>query len=171
VSCDRAIAPSGRAEERAAVGTRPSFDLRLGLTENRTPGDDETMSESPEITTKVSPRPVSETVTRLVEMVEAKGMKVFAVIDQAAEALSAGLELRPTTLVLFGNPTAGTQVMDAVPLVALDLPLKVLVWGDGQQTMVSYLAPDALGRRYHLSSDLASNLAGINPLTDALVAP
>src|SRR5271156_4949725 len=127
------------------------------------------MSESPEITTKVSPLSVSETVARLVEMVEARGMKVFAVIDQAAEAHTAGLQLRPTTLVIFGNPIAGTRVMEAVPLVALDLPLKVLVWADGQQTMVSYLAPDALGRRYNLSSDLASNLAGIDPLTDALV--
>jgi uncharacterized protein (DUF302 family) len=128
------------------------------------------MSESPEITTKVSPRSVVETVARLVEMVEARGMKVFAAIDQAAEARGAGLELRPTTLVLFGNPAAGTRVMEAVPLVALDLPLKVLVWADGQQTMVSYLAPDALGRRYDLSGDLTSNLAGIDPLTDALVA-
>jgi uncharacterized protein (DUF302 family) len=127
------------------------------------------MSESTDITTKVSPDSVSETVTKLVEMIEARGMKVFAVIDQSAEAHSAGLDLRPTTLVLFGNPIAGTRVMDAVPLVALDLPLKVLVWADGQQTMVSYLAPDALGRRYNLSSDLTSNLAGIDPLTDALV--
>lgn len=128
------------------------------------------MTESPEITTKVSPRSVVETVARLVEMIEARGMKVFAVIDQAAGARSAGLELRPTTLVIFGNPIAGTRVMEAAPLVALDLPLKVLVWADGQQTMVTYLAPDALGRRYHLSSDLTSNLAGIDPLTDALVA-
>jgi uncharacterized protein (DUF302 family) len=128
------------------------------------------MSESPEVTTKVSPRSVSETVARLVEMVEARGMKVFAVIDQAAEARGAGLELRPTTLVIFGNPIAGTRVMEAAPLVALDLPLKVLVWADSQQTMVTYLSPDALGRRYHLSSDLTSNLAGIDPLTDALVA-
>jgi uncharacterized protein (DUF302 family) len=127
------------------------------------------MSESTDITTKVSPHSVSETVTKLVEMIEARGMKVFAVIDQSAEANNAGLELRPTTLVLFGNPSAGTRVMEAVPLVALDLPLKVLVWADGEQTMVSYLAPDALGRRYNLSSDLASNFAGIDPLTDALV--
>jgi uncharacterized protein (DUF302 family) len=128
------------------------------------------MAESPEITTKVSPRSVSETVARLVEMIEARGMKVFAVIDQAAEARSAGLELRPTTLVIFGNPSAGTRVMEAAPLAALDLPLKVLVWADGQQTMVTYLAPDSLGRRYDLSSDLTSNLAGIDPLTDALIA-
>jgi uncharacterized protein (DUF302 family) len=127
------------------------------------------MSESTDITTKVSPHSVSETVTKLVEMIEARGMKVFAVIDQSAEADNAGLELRPTTLVLFGNPSAGTRVMEAEPLVALDLPLKVLVWADGAQTMVSYLAPDALGRRYDLSSDLASNFAGIDPLTDALV--
>jgi uncharacterized protein (DUF302 family) len=128
------------------------------------------MSESTDITTKVSPYSVSETVTKLVEMIGTRGMKVFAVIDQSAEALGAGLELRPTTLVLFGNPSAGTRVMEATPLVALDLPLKVLVWADGQQTMVSYLAPDALGRRYSLSPDLTTNLAGIDPLTDALVA-
>jgi len=127
------------------------------------------MSESTDVTTKLSPRSVSDTVTRLVEMIEARGMKVFAVIDQSAEAHTAGLELRPTTLVLFGNPIAGTRVMEAVPLVALDLPLKVLVWADGQKTKVSYLAPDALGRRHHLSSDLTSNFAGIDPLTDALV--
>jgi uncharacterized protein (DUF302 family) len=122
-----------------------------------------------DITTKSSNRSVDSTVTRLVEMVEARGMKVFAVIDQAEEARQAGLHLRPTTLVVFGNPAAGTQVMDAVPLAALDLPLKVLVWADGDQTQVSYVSPTALGVRYDLSPDLAANLAGIDPLTDALV--
>jgi uncharacterized protein (DUF302 family) len=122
-----------------------------------------------DIVTKPSPRTVAETVTRLVDLVAARGMKVFAVIDQAEEARQAGLELRPTTLVIFGNPAAGTQVMDAVPLAALDLPLKVLVWGDGDQTQVSYVSPTALGARYDLSPDLVANLAGIDPLTDALV--
>jgi uncharacterized protein (DUF302 family) len=127
------------------------------------------MSENDDITTKLSPRSVDETVSRLVELVEARGMKVFVVIDQSAEARHAGLHLRPTRLVVFGNPTSGTEVMEAAPLVALDLPLKVLVWADGQQTKVSYLAPDALGRRHHLVGDLASKLAGVDPLTDALV--
>jgi uncharacterized protein (DUF302 family) len=122
-----------------------------------------------DVITKPSDRSVGSTVTRLVEMVEARGMKVFAVIDQAEEARQAGLHLRPTTLVVFGNPVAGTPVMDAVPLAALDLPLKVLVWADGDQTQVSYVSPTALGARYDLSPDLVANLAGIDPLTDALV--
>ncbi len=122
-----------------------------------------------DITTKSTNRSVESTVTRLVEMVEARGMKVFAVIDQAEEARRAGLRLRPTTLVVFGSPAAGTPVMDAVPLAALDLPLKVLVWADGDQTHVSYVSPTALGARNGLSPDLAANLAGIDPLTDALV--
>jgi uncharacterized protein (DUF302 family) len=73
--------------------------------------------------TKVSPRPVADTVARLVDLLRAKGLKVFAVIDQQAEARAAGLDLRETTLVLFGNPAAGTGVMAAAPLAALDLPL------------------------------------------------
>jgi uncharacterized protein (DUF302 family) len=92
------------------------------------------------------------------------------VIDQSAEAQRVGLHLPPTTLVVFGNPVAGTRLMQAAPLVAIDLPLKVLVWADGDQTKVSYLAPEALGTRHHLDADLTQSLAGIDPLTDALVA-
>ena len=121
------------------------------------------------ITTKGSPRSIDETVTRLTELIEDRGMKLFAVIDQSAEASSVGLHLRPTTLVIFGNPAAGTAVMDAAPLAALDLPLKVLVWADGDETKVSYLAPRELADRYALRPDLARNLDGIDPLTDALV--
>jgi uncharacterized protein (DUF302 family) len=121
--------------------------------------------------TKLSPRSVRDTVSRLTKTVEAKGMTVFAVIDQSAEARKVGLQLRETTLVIFGSPTAGTPVMVASPLAALDLPLKVLVWADGIQTQVSYEAPDALASRHGLSPELASNLAGIDGLTDAIVAP
>jgi uncharacterized protein (DUF302 family) len=123
-----------------------------------------------EVTTKVSPRSVADTVSRLTGILSAKGMKVFAVIDQSEEARGAGLKLRDTTLVIFGNPAAGTPVMDAAPLSALDLPLKVLVWADGGQTNVAYYSPAALAARYELSDDLAAKLAGIDPLTDALVA-
>jgi uncharacterized protein (DUF302 family) len=98
-------------------------------------------------------------------------MRLFAVIDQRAEARQAGLDLRETTLVIFGSPAAGTPVMAAAPLAALDLPLKVLVWADGEQAKVSYYAPDALAAWHELSPELAGNLAGINALTDALVAP
>jgi uncharacterized protein (DUF302 family) len=123
-----------------------------------------------QVTTKVSPRPVAATVSRLTGILAAKGMKVFAVIDQSDEARSAGLTLRDTTLVIFGNPAAGTAVMDAAPLSALDLPLKVLIWADGDRTNVSYYSPAAIAARYDLSDDLAARLAGIDPLTDALVA-
>jgi uncharacterized protein (DUF302 family) len=92
--------------------------------------------------------------------------KLFAVIDQAAKARQAGLTLRETTLVLFGSPKAGTPVMAASPLAALDLPLKVLIRADGDQTKVSYYASAALATSHHLAADLA----GIDTLTDALVA-
>ena len=74
-------------------------------------------------------------------------MKLFTVIDQSGEAEAAGLELRDTKLVIFGSPQAGTPVMVAAPLAALDLPLKVLVWEDGHQTKVSYMAPSELAAR------------------------
>jgi uncharacterized protein (DUF302 family) len=133
--------------------------------------DGEVSGEAGDVVTKASPRSVADTVSRLTDLVGAKGMKVFAVIDQATEARDVGLELRPTTLVFFGSPVAGTPVMVAAPVAALDLPLKVLVWQKGDQTKVSYLAPSALAARYGLSADLAQNLAGIDGLTDALVAP
>ena len=123
-----------------------------------------------DIVTKLSHRSVTDTVSMLTGIISAKGMKVFAVIDQSAEARQVGLSLRETTLVIFGSPAAGTPVMAAAPLAALDLPLKVLVWADEDQTKVSYYAPASLAARHHLDADLAGNLAGINALTDALAA-
>jgi uncharacterized protein (DUF302 family) len=123
------------------------------------------------ITTKESPRSFDETVAKLTELIQARGMKIFAVIDQSAEARGVGLELRPTTLVIFGNPVAGTEVMGAAPLAALDLPLKVLVWADEDRIKISYVTPSALAERYNLAPDITQNLAGIEPLTEAVVHP
>ena len=123
------------------------------------------------VVTKVSPRTVAETVARFNGIAEAKGLRVFAVIDQADAARQVGLELRDTVLVVFGNPAAGTPVMAAAPLSALDLPLKFVVWDDGGQAKVSYVSPEAIAARYGLDAALAANLAAIGPLTDALVAP
>jgi len=81
-----------------------------------------------------------------------------------------GLTLRATTLVIFGNPIAGTPVMESSPLAALDLPLKVLVWADGAQTKVSYTATDSLMARYRVADALRGNLSAIDALTDALIA-
>ena len=123
-----------------------------------------------QVTTKVSPRSVAATVARLTGILSAKGMKVFAVIDQSEEAREAGQQLRETTLVIFGSPAAGTPVMDAAPLAALDLPLKILIWADGSRTNVTYYSPAAIAARYGLNAELAAKLAGIDPLTDALIA-
>jgi uncharacterized protein (DUF302 family) len=123
------------------------------------------------VVTKVSPRSFADTVARLQELLAEKNVKLFSVIDQRAEARGAGLDLRDTTLVIFGNPAAGTPVMDAAPLSALDLPLKVLIWDDAGQTKVSYYTPATLAARHHLSADLAARLAAVDPITDALVAP
>jgi uncharacterized protein (DUF302 family) len=123
------------------------------------------------VVTKTGTRPVGDTVARLVELLTSKGIKVFAVIDQQAEARAVGLELRETTLVLFGNPAAGTGVMVASPWAALDLPLKVLVWAEPDRgTVVSYTAPATLAARYGLSPESEAALEAINGLTDALVA-
>ncbi len=122
------------------------------------------------VVTKVSPRSVAETVSRFTDMLAGKGMTLFATIDQSAAATQAGLQLRDTVLVVFGNPAAGTLVMQAAPLAALDLPLKVLVWDDAGQTKVTYVSPGTLAERYDLTADLEAKLAGIDPLTDALVS-
>jgi uncharacterized protein (DUF302 family) len=123
-----------------------------------------------DVITKLSARSVPDTVSRFTGLLSAKGVRLFDVIDQAAEASKVGLSLRETTLVIFGNPAAGTPVMAAAPLSALDLPLKVLVWDDDGQTKVSYYAPAAIAASHNLGADLAGNLAAINVLTDALVA-
>ena len=123
------------------------------------------------VVTKLSPLPVAGTVAKLTGILSAKGVKLFAVIDQSAEAAQVGQQLRETTLVLFGSPAAGTPVMVAAPLSALDLPLKVLIWDDQGQTKVSYYGPAALAARYDLTADLTAKLAAIDPLTDALTAP
>jgi uncharacterized protein (DUF302 family) len=122
------------------------------------------------VETKRSPRSVPETVARFVEIATSKGLKIFAVIDQRAEAQQVNLELPETTLVIFGSPTAGTPVMRASPLVALDLPLRILVWSDKGHTTVSYTKPEELAARYQLTDDEVRAFVGIDALTDALVA-
>ena len=130
------------------------------------------MSATPptaEVVTKLSPWSVEESVARLGAIVAAKGLKLFATIDHSGEAKGVGLELRDTKVVIFGSPAAGTPVMQAAPLAALDLPLKVLVWADGQQTKLSYTAPSALAARYNLGDELGARLAGIDAVTDAVI--
>lgn len=98
--------------------------------------------------TKVSRHSYADTVALLQKAMKDGGNTVFAVIDQTAAAAEAGLPLRPTTLIVFGNPTGGTPLMDAFPLVALELPLKLLVWEENGVVNVSYVPASEIGVRY-----------------------
>ena len=154
--------PRGRLE--SADEQRGGCDAR-----RRARGDDAPLTGD-DLVTKVSPRSVEDTVARFSEVLAAKGVKLFAVIDHSGEAAKVGLDLRDTKVVIFGAPQAGTPVMQAVPVAALDLPLKVAVWDDDGRTTLTYTAPAALAARYGLSDDLAARLAAIDPLTDAVVS-
>ena len=134
------------------------------------PAPDDPTRGTPGIVTKASPRSVAGTVHQLVDLIAARGLKLFDVIDHSGEAKAVGLELRETKVVIFGSPLAGTPVMVAAPLAALDLPLKVLIWEHEGRTRVSYTDPSELARRYRLTDELAGSLAGIDALTDAAVA-
>jgi uncharacterized protein (DUF302 family) len=121
------------------------------------------------IVTKQSPWSMADTLARLSAVVAARGMEVFAVIDHSGKAREIGLDLRDTKLVIFGSPSAATPVIEAAPLAALDLPLRVVVWEDGYQTLVSYPAPAAVVRRYGLDGDLAYALASIDAVISAVI--
>jgi uncharacterized protein (DUF302 family) len=111
---------------------------------------------------------VDRTVQRFEEILKAKGVKLFTVIDHDGEAANAGMHMRPTKLLIFGNPQAGTPLMLAAPLCALDLPLKVLVWEDANvQTWVSYNSPAYLQTRHGLPPNLVPNIAAIEVLAAA----
>jgi ribose 5-phosphate isomerase A len=122
------------------------------------------------LTTKLTSLSVPDAVARLTELLKAKGVKLFDVIDHSGEAAAVGLDLRDAQVAIFGNPQAGTPVMQAAPEAALDLPLKVLIWRDGDQTKLTYAAPSELAARHGLSDELADRLSAIDALTDALAA-
>ncbi len=129
-----------------------------------------TFENGTDVVTKIAKGSVDSVVDRLGAIVEARGLKVFTVLDHSGAVRRAGLELRDTKVVVFGSPQAGTPIMQSVPLVALDLPLKILVWDDDGQTKVSYTPPTTLALRYQLTEELAQRIAGIGPISDALVA-
>ena len=108
---------------------------------------------------------VDNTVGRLKALMDAKGVTVFALIDHSGEAAKVGMNMRPTKLLIFGSPKAGTPLMLAAPSSALDLPLKLLVWEDGQgKVWVSYNSPAYLQERHGLPRDLLQNIAGVEAL-------
>jgi len=98
-------------------------------------------------------------------MLEAKGVKLFALIDHSGEAEKAGMAMRPTKLLIFGSPKAGTPLMIASPTVAIDLPLKILVWKNAEgKVWISYNSPAYLQERHGLPPELVSNIAAVEVL-------
>jgi uncharacterized protein (DUF302 family)/uncharacterized membrane protein YidH (DUF202 family) len=111
---------------------------------------------------------VDQTVHKFQQILEAKGVKLFALIDHSGEAETAGLEMRPTKLLIFGNPKAGTPLMLASPSSAIDLPLKALVWEDANaQVWISYNSSAYLQARHELPQQLMQNIAVVENLAAA----
>jgi uncharacterized protein (DUF302 family) len=117
------------------------------------------------IVTIASHHSVDETVEKLKALLAAKSVTLFALIDHSGEAAKAGLSMLPTKLLIFGSPKAGTPVMLAAPSIALDLPLRILVWEDeAGKVWLSYNAPDFLRQRHSVPQDLMPNLAAVEGL-------
>jgi len=108
---------------------------------------------------------VEETVEKLKGILQAKGITLFALVDHSGEAGKAGMQMRPTKLLIFGNPKAGTPVMLAAPSSAIDLPLKILIWEDAQgKVWVTYNSPIYLQERHNLPPELVQNVGAIETL-------
>ena len=120
------------------------------------------------IVTIPSHRSVEQTVEKLKAVLHAKGVKLFAVVDHSGEAENAGMHMRPTKLLIFGNPKAGTPLMLASPSVAIDLPLKILLWEDADgKVWISYNSPAYLQARHGLPQELIQNIATVEALAAA----
>jgi len=98
--------------------------------------------------------PVHETIDRLEELLRSKGIKVFARLDQAAEALAVGISMRPMELLVFGDPKTGSPLMNQYPSLAIDLPLKALAWeSEEKKVYLSFNTTEYLVERHHLAGE------------------
>ncbi|UBF30387.1 DUF302 domain-containing protein (plasmid) [Kovacikia minuta CCNUW1] len=123
------------------------------------------MTETNGVISQSSPYAVNETIDRLVTVLQAKSITIFARIDQQMEAEKVGLSLRPTQLLLFGSPKAGTPLMVAEPTIALDLPLKIVAWEATDGTVwLSFNDPNYIKQRYALPDNLLKNIDVIDAL-------
>jgi uncharacterized protein (DUF302 family)/uncharacterized membrane protein YidH (DUF202 family) len=124
-----------------------------------------TPSQGAGIVDKPSQHSVDETVQRLKKILESKGVALFALIDHSGEAEKVGMQMRPTKLLIFGNPKAGTPLMQAAPQCALDLPLKILIWEDPQgKVWLTFNSPEYLRERHGIPAELVQNIAVVETL-------
>ena len=124
-----------------------------------------TSSKGTGIVDQLSKHSVDETVEKLKGILQAKGVTLFALVDHSGEAEKAGMKMRPTKLLIFGSPKAGTPLMLAAPSSAIDLPLKILVWEDAHgKVWASYNSPAYLRERHNLPPELMKNIAIVETL-------
>lgn len=110
---------------------------------------------------------LDETVMRLKDILQEKGVTLFALVDHSGEAEKVGMKMPPTKLLIFGSPKAGTPLMLASPSIALDLPLKILVWEDANRKVwISYNSPEYLRERHNLPQNLLQNIAVVGMLAE-----
>ncbi len=118
-----------------------------------------------------SPFSVPETTKRLEAALQSKGIATFCHVDHSGEAEKIGMKMHPAQLLIFGNPKGGTPLMQSSPTLAIDLPLKALIWEDaGNKVWVSYNSPEYLQQRHNIPADLLKNIAVIVPLLQSVVA-
>jgi uncharacterized protein (DUF302 family) len=112
---------------------------------------------------------VEDALGKLQAILKTKGIPVFALIDHSGEAAKIGMEMRPTRLLIFGNPKGGTPLMLAAPTIAIDLPLKILIWEDDQgKTWVTYNTPEYLAERHQLPANLIQNIGFLATMAAAV---
>ncbi len=117
-----------------------------------------------------SPYSVPETTKRLETALQSKGINLFSHIDHSAEGEKVGIEMQPTQLLIFGGLKSGTPLMLASPTLAIDLPLKALIWQDaGNKVWLSYNSPEYLQQRHNLPSELLPGIAVVGKLLEAIV--
>jgi uncharacterized protein (DUF302 family) len=110
---------------------------------------------------------VDETVAKLKVILDAKGVTLFALVDHSGEAEKVGMKMPPTKLLIFGSPKAGTPLMLAAPSIAIDLPLKILVWEDTSgKVWISWNSPEYLRDRHNLPEELLKNIAVVEALAN-----
>jgi len=120
------------------------------------------------IVARPSGHSVEQTVERLKNILQSKGITLFALVDHSGEAEKVGMKMRPTKLLVFGSPKAGTPLMLAAPSVAIDLPLKILIWEDDEgKAWLSYNSPEYLRERHDLPRELLANIAVVEALAAA----
>jgi uncharacterized protein (DUF302 family) len=125
----------------------------------------------PGFVSKPSKYSVDETVARFEALLKSKNVQLFALVDHSGEAEKAGLKMPPTKLLIFGNPVAGTPLMLLAPSIAIDLPLKVLIWQDAAGAVwISFNDPTYLQARHNVPSELAKNIGGVAALIDQALA-